>query len=92
MDGRDGYIYVFGPLLGGSFQHQWLIYLARVKPCDATNLNSYEYWNGQEFSSTRLVNPSPEQAVLQGMPPGQIFWNDYLSCWMALTRDPSECV
>ena len=89
VDGRDGYIYVFGNLLGGDWTRQWSVYAARVKTGQATDLNSYQYWNGKSWTSTRLRNPTPDQAVLQGAPPGQIYWNNYLNCWVALTRDPS---
>lgn len=90
VDGRDGYIYLFGNLLGGSFQHQYLVYAARVQASQATNLDAYQYWNGEAYTNQRLINPTPSQAVMQGTPPGQVFWNEYLYCWMTITRDPRE--
>ena len=90
VDGRDGWIYVFGDLSGGSFTRQYLVYLAKVPADQATNLDAYQYWNGSAWSSDRLINPTPEQAVMQGVPPGQVFWNEYLFCWMAVIRDPRK--
>ena len=88
VDGMDGKIYVFGSMPNGDWTRQYEVFLARVDKTQATNLDAYEYWDGLTFQPNRLINPTASQAVLQGVPPGQIYWNPYLNCWVALTRDP----
>ncbi|KAI9664167.1 MAG: hypothetical protein M1831_002346 [Alyxoria varia] len=85
IDGKDGFIYAFGGLPGSARDGAENIYVARVLRYQATNLNMYQYWNGQEFSSDRLRNPSQDQSVFsanQGTP----FWSNHYDCWMYISR------
>jgi len=73
----DGYVYAFG----GARAVNGSVFLARVPQKHARRLKAYEYWNGTAFTGTRLVNPSPSQAVFasgQGSIVFNKFYNKYL--------------
>ncbi|KAL9049351.1 MAG: hypothetical protein Q9162_007266 [Coniocarpon cinnabarinum] len=90
VDGMDGFLYFFGGMMGGDIDSQLNVYAGRVPKNGATDLSQYTYWNGQAYTPERLKNPTPSQAILQGVPPGQIFWNPYLFKWVSLSRDPLD--
>lgn len=79
IDGHDGYIYVLGSY--GSLN----LYMARVSKSQATNLDSYQYWNGNEFTNDRLHNPTNDQAVFPANS-GTPFWSNYYNCWAYISR------
>lgn len=56
---EDGYIYAYGGAHGVNNS----LFLARVPQKQAQQLNAYEYWNGTAFTSQRLYDPTPSQAV-----------------------------
>lgn len=79
VDGHDGYIYVLGAF--GSLN----LYIARVMKSQATNLDSYQYWDGNDFTSNRLHNPTDDQAIFPSNA-GTPFWSDYYNCWAYIGR------
>lgn len=75
--GIDGYIYSFGGVSWNGTQ----LFMARVLQAYATDLSSYEYWNGQEFTSNRLYNPTYQASVMvngQGTVMYSTFYKMYL--------------
>lgn len=69
-----GYVYAYGHAKDSPF-----VYLARVKQGDATNLNSYEYWNGESWQHERLERHSlgEKESVFWQINQGQIVWSNY---------------
>lgn len=81
VDGQDGYIYAFG-----QFGATMKLYLLRVPRTQALNLDAYEYWNGQAFTSKRLINPTEDMSVLDNTNQGSFFWSPHFNKWVSLSR------
>ncbi|KAK9235267.1 hypothetical protein V1525DRAFT_410499 [Lipomyces kononenkoae] len=56
------------------------VYVCRVLASCATNLASYEYWNGSQWQKDRLYNVSEKESVFWQIQAGQVFWNPYYDC------------
>jgi hypothetical protein len=72
----DGYVYVYGGA-NGTIMYDGL-YVARVELQSATDLSTYQYYNGTSWSTTRLVSPTESNALLADLGQGQLHYNPYL--------------
>ena len=71
------YVYAYGHATSANH-----VYVARVNYTQATQLDSYEYWNGQAWQSDRLYNVSDTESVMWGVDQGQVFWSNYYGCFV----------
>ncbi|KAK5945941.1 hypothetical protein PMZ80_000080 [Knufia obscura] len=80
----DGYVYAYGHAKDSPF-----VYLTRVRQDDATNLDSYEYWNGESWQHERLKREqlSEKESIFWQINQGQIIWSNYHQCFMFIYCD-----
>lgn len=73
---------------GHAKDNPW-VYLARVKTKNATNLNSYEYWNGESWQHERLTYEElgEKQSVFWQINQGQVFWSNHHQCFLFVYCD-----
>lgn len=76
----NDYIYAYGH---GPEGNPW-VYLTRVRAEEATNVNCYEYWNGEEWQSERLQKNSigEQESVFWQINQGQVAWSNYFGCFV----------
>ena len=72
-----GYIYTYGQ--GNSTAS---VYLARVPSQSATDLSSYEYWNGDDWQKDCPQHPGDQESVLKDVNQGQVVWSNYYQCFL----------
>ena len=73
----DGYIYAYGH----AKDVPW-VYLARVRWQDATDVDCYEYWNGEGWQGERLVDVGEKEGVFWQVNQGQVVWSEYYACFL----------
>ena len=93
VDGRDGFIYLFGALGAGSPNYnERTNFLARVPFANPTDYWAYTYWDGQSWSNTPLSNPQTDGAapasIIKGAPQGSVIWSNHYSQFMYLYPGP----
>ncbi|EXJ55494.1 hypothetical protein A1O7_08421 [Cladophialophora yegresii CBS 114405] len=75
------HIYAYGHGMEGN---PW-VYLTRVRADEATNVNCYEYWNGEAWQSGRLDGTAigEKESVFWQINQGQVIWSNYFGYnWM----------
>lgn len=78
------YIYAYGH----AKDNPW-VYLARVQATKATELNAYEYWNGEGWQFERLNREEldEKQSVFWQINQGQIYWSKFHNCFIFVHCD-----
>ena len=76
----DGYVYLYGGA-NGTLMYDGL-YVARVPLASATTLSTYQYWNGEVWSTARLENPTSANAILADLGQGQLHYNPHLNAYV----------
>lgn len=80
---RQGeHIYAYGHAKGTAY-----VYVARVHYTKATELNCYEYWNGQEWQLERLYNVGEKEGFFWQIQQGQMIYSDYYQCFLFVYTD-----
>lgn len=76
----NGFIYAYGHGIEGN---PW-VYLTRVRAGDATDVNCYEYWNGDGWQAERLDGTSvgDKESVFWQINQGQVVWSNYMGCFV----------
>ncbi|RMZ88748.1 hypothetical protein DV736_g4021, partial [Chaetothyriales sp. CBS 134916] len=79
-----GYIYSYGHAKDSPF-----IYVARVKWDEATKLEAYEYWNGQNWQKERPKTKEwgNDQRVFWMVNQGQVIYSNYFKCFLFVYSD-----
>ncbi|KAL3584631.1 hypothetical protein FPOAC2_14411 [Fusarium poae] len=90
-DVSSEYIYILGnpPNNIAEFPDNKYVYMARVRACDAFDLDMYEYWCGREqgWKSEPLTECNCETAVMWGVGQGQIVYNKYFETYFYVHLD-----
>jgi hypothetical protein len=75
----NGYIYTYGH----AKDNPW-VYLARVPWHKVTELDAYEYWNGETFQKERLRTKDigEKESVFWQINQGQVIWSEYYKCYL----------
>lgn len=71
------HIYAYGHAKNS--QH---VHVARVHHDHATDLNSYEYWNGSDWQSERIRNVGEKEGVFWAVQQGQMIWSKWYGCFV----------
>ncbi|KAI9739943.1 MAG: hypothetical protein M1818_004999 [Claussenomyces sp. TS43310] len=82
LKGNDDYFYAYGHYDGNAG-----VYLTKVPIDGATDLNQYQYWNGQSWQDDRLMNPSLNMSVGWEINQGQVNWSNYYNCYVFIYVD-----
>ncbi|KIW39404.1 uncharacterized protein PV06_09174 [Exophiala oligosperma] len=84
---HDGFVYAYGHG-GHADQNPW-VYVARARLHEATNLDCYEYWNGEGWQAERLMTKDlgEKESVFWQINQGQVVWNGYLGCFIFVYCD-----
>lgn len=89
----EGYIYFLGAIDpsqdGGGYSE---IFCGRVAIGSQDDLANYQYWNGTDFTSSKLTNLVSNDfapaSVLQNAGQGSITYNNYYNCYIYLYPGP----
>jgi hypothetical protein len=73
------YIYAYGHAKDNPY-----VYLTRAKWWEATQLETYEYWNGEGWQCDRLYTATlgEKESLFWQIHQGQIFWSPLFNCYM----------
>lgn len=76
----NGYVYAYGH---GPSGNPW-VYLTRVPVGEATSLDSYEYWNGENWQAEPLDGKTigDKESVFWQINQGQVVWSNYFQCFL----------
>lgn len=74
------YIYAYGH--GADKDVNAWVYVARVRFWEATNINCYEYWNGEYWQRERLQTKDigKKESVFWQINQGSVVWSNYFQC------------
>jgi hypothetical protein len=83
--GANGHIYAYGH---GPEGNAW-IYLTRAAIGDVSNLDKYEYWNGDNWQTNRLDGKTigEKESVFWQINQGQVIWSNYFNCFLFVYCD-----
>lgn len=56
----------------------------KLTAAQVQTINSYQYWNGASFQSTRITSGYSTAAVLKNVSPGSVHYNSYYNRYVAL--------
>ncbi|EXJ84844.1 hypothetical protein A1O3_05518 [Capronia epimyces CBS 606.96] len=81
----DEHIYAYGH---GGEGNPW-VYVARVPAANATQLDRYEYWNGDEWQAERLQKDSigEKESVFWQINQGQVVYSKWFGCFIFVYCD-----
>jgi hypothetical protein len=76
----NDYVYAYGHGIEGNPY----VYLTRVPVVEATNLECYEYWNGDSWQSERLDGTAvgEKEGVFWQINQGQVIWSTHFTCFL----------
>lgn len=75
--GDGDYVYAYGHGPTGNYT-----FVTRALKKEATDLNSYEYWNGATWQTDRLTNPTSAGSVFWQADQGQVIFSKYYNAYM----------